>query len=87
MELKTTMCYSALMSMLMQGEKFQKAVNAFTSSAPNFKEEGFIGYIEVHVTFQIKDLACFSELYESSYIFPTERAKWYAALKNNFTWK
>lgn len=87
MELSTTMCYSALMSMLVQGEKFQRAVSKFTSSAPNFEHEGFNGYIEVSVTFYIKDITLFAQLWESGYVYPTERSKWFSAIKNNFTWK
>jgi hypothetical protein len=87
MELKTKMCYSTLMSMLAQGAKFQQAIQKFTSSAPNFDGEGFNGYIEVEVIFYIKDLKLFSEIYEAGYVYPSERSKWYNAIKNNFTWK
>ena len=75
------------MSMLAQGEKFQKAITRFTATTPDFENEGFKGYIEVNVIFDIKDIKLFAELWESSYIFPSEKSLWYQSIKNNFTWE
>ena len=82
MNIEVTMCYSQLMSMLLQPEEFSKAVTKFTSSSPNIEHEGMNGYMETVVKFEVKSLADFSKLYERSYTFPTDRTKWYYTVRN-----
>lgn len=82
MNIEVTMCYSQLMSMLLQPEEFSKAIVRYTSSAPNIEHEGMNGYMETVVKFEVKNLAEFSKLYDGSYIFPSDRAKWYHTVRN-----
>lgn len=82
MKLITKMCHTHLMSMLFWPEKFQKAIASYTSTAPDFEGEGFNGYMEVEVEFEIRDLEAFAQLYHASYKLPSDRAQWYHNIKN-----
>ena len=83
MKLETVMCHATLMSMLLRPEEMQHAVYSYTATAPDIQAEGFNGYMETKVTFEIKDLERFSSLYKSAYVFPSDRTKWYYTVKNN----
>lgn len=83
MKLSLTTCYSHLLFMLMHGDKFEQAVTSFKSSAPNFTGEGFNGYIEVSVEFEIKNLTVFAELFSAWYDSP-RRSEFYADIKGKY---
>jgi hypothetical protein len=82
MKLQTKMCHTQLMSMLMVPAKFQRAITKFSSTAPDVDNEGFTGYMEVDVVFDIKDIQAFTELFQDSYVFPSDRVEFYHKLKN-----
>ena len=81
MQVKITMCHSNLMSILLQPEEFQVCVSSYTATSPDVAMEGMNGYMETIVTFEVKDLVRFGKLYEASYVFPSDRSKWYASVK------
>lgn len=83
MKLKTVVCHTHLMSMLLQPEKFQNAITSYTASSPDVANEGFNGYMEVTVEFCIKDLAKFTALYDESRVFPSDRAAWYNVIRSS----
>lgn len=85
MKLEVVMCHSSLMSMLLRPEEFEQAVISYTATAPDVTNEGFAGYMETKVVFNIKDLERFSKLYSSSYTYPSDRSAWYYKVKNAFT--
>lgn len=82
MKLTCTMCHSHLMSMLLQPEKFQRAVRKYTATGPDIQYEGIAGYMETGVEFDIASLKEFTELFEDSYTYPSNRTEWYNAIKN-----
>ena len=82
MQVKITMCHSHLMSMLLSPAEFQVCVTSYSATSPDMGLEGMNGYMETIVTFEVKDLVRFSKLYESSYVFPSDRSKWYGTVKN-----
>lgn len=84
MKLEVVMCHSSLMSMLLRPEEFEQAVHSYTATAPDVQHEGFAGYMETKVSFEIKDLERFSKLYSSSYTYPSDRSAWYYKVKNGF---
>ena len=84
MKLEMLMCHATLMSMLLRPEEMQRAVYSYTATAPDVQNEGFTGYMETKVTFEIKDLEQFSKLYKSAYAYPSNRSKWYYMVKNRF---
>lgn len=81
MNLTTSMCHAHLMWMLSQPQKFEQAIREYSASSPNFRSEGFNGYIETTVIFEIADIANFSKLYNEYYSLPDDmRSKWYSSL-------
>lgn len=84
MKLEVIMCHASLMSMLLRPEEMQNAVHSYSATAPDIQNEGFNGYMETKVTFEIKDLDVFSKLYKSSYVYPSDRTKWYYKVKSCF---
>jgi len=70
MKILVTTCYSHLLYMILQGEKFQHAVYKYSSSSPDFQHEGVLGYVEVKLDIDIKNLESFAELWSSWYIAP-----------------
>lgn len=82
MKLEVVMCHASLMSMLLDPENFSKAVTSFEATSPDMQCEGFNGYMEVKVKFMIKDLDAFNTLWKKSYIFPSDRTKWYHTIKS-----
>ena len=83
MKFEVTLCHSHLLSMLMMPEELQRAVVNYTATSPDMDGEGFNGYMEVKATFSIKDLEAFNDLWKKSYIYPSDRAEWYAFIKQN----
>jgi hypothetical protein len=63
-------------------EKFQQAVSEYKSTAPDYANEGFNGYMEVDVEFSIRDLERFAHLYSESYKLPSDRSEWYHKIRN-----
>lgn len=63
MEIKTSMCYSHLLFMLFDTKLVADSIYSFEVKRPDVESEGYHGYIETLVTFQIKDLEKFVELY------------------------
>lgn len=82
MKFEAVMCHTHLMSMLLMPEQFQCAVDSYTATSPDVKNEGFNGYMEVRATFQVRDLVLFSDLWKKSYVYPSDRSAWYAFIKN-----
>lgn len=82
MKLEATLCQSHLLSMLLMPETFSKAVSKYEATSPDMSAEGFNGYMEVKATFYIKDISAFSDLWDSAYIFPSDRSKWYHQVKS-----
>lgn len=78
MVITTNMCHSRLMIMLLHPEMFQDAVTKYEATAPDFYNEGFAGYMSVDVTFHVKNLESFTELYEKSYRLPSDSSEWYS---------
>ena len=68
--------------MLMLPELFQRAVSKYTATAPDVEHEGFTGYMETKVTFELRDLEQFNVLWQKSYVFPSDRAQWYHFIRN-----
>jgi hypothetical protein len=68
--------------MLLQPEKLEACVKSYKAKAPLVSMEGMIGYMETEVEFDIKSLKEFTELYESSYTYPSDRCQWYHTVKN-----
>ena len=83
MKLEVTMCHATLMSMLLRPEEMERAVYSYTATSPDVQNEGFTGYMETKVTFEIKDIERFTSLYTSAYIYPSDRTEWYHRVKNN----
>lgn len=66
MKLLTTTCYSRILYLLTAGRLFSEAVNSLKiTSSPDFKAEGFNGFIETTVEIEIKDLKKFTDIWES----------------------
>ncbi len=63
MELKESMCHCHLLWMLAQPELFERAVERYSASTPEVSAEGMAGYMLTNVTFHIRDIAKFSDLY------------------------
>ena len=83
MKLSVTTCYSHILFMQLQGEKFADAIRSVKMSAPNFGAEGFNGYIEVTAEFEIKSLATFTEIYNAWYTY-SKRSEFYADIKGKY---
>lgn len=82
MEITTTMCYSQLMTMLLHPKEFSDCVRSFTSSSPDIANEGFNGYMETKVTFNVVDVVAFAALHQKSYVMPSDRTKWYHIVRD-----
>ena len=83
MKFETLMCHTHLVSMMLMPELLERAVSAYTSTAPDVEHEGFNGYMEVKVTFTLRDLDAFNELWNKSRVYPSERSDWYYFIRNN----
>lgn len=83
MKLSVTTCYSHILFMQLHGEKFANAICFAKISSPNFDAEGFNGYIEVTAEFEIKNLATFTEIYNSWYAYP-KRSEFYADIRGRY---
>jgi hypothetical protein len=82
MKFEATICHTHLMSMLLMPEQFQRAISSYTATSPDVANEGFNGYMEVKVSFVVRDLEAFTELYKQGYVFPSDRSQWYQFIKN-----
>lgn len=82
MEVVMTMCHSQLMTMLLHPKEFSECVISFTATAPDIDNEGFAGYMETRVSFNVTDLVAFAALHQKSYVFPSDRTQWYHAVLN-----
>lgn len=65
MKLEITCSYSRLIYFLSAGEILERAITNITFNTPSFSHEGLNGYIETKVVFTIKDLAVFTNIWES----------------------
>ena len=70
MKLTVKTCYSHLLYMQLQGAEFADAVESFTCNRPDFKGEGFNGYIEVDLSINIRNLQTFSKIWYEWYSSP-----------------
>ena len=70
MKLIVKTCYSHVLYMQMQGKDFADAIESFSCNRPNLEAEGFNGYIEVEVIFNIRNLQTFSKIWHSWYASP-----------------
>ncbi len=82
MKFDAKMCHTHLLSMLMMPKKFQQAIQSYSATAPDVENEGFNGYMETNVTFIVKDLDMFSALWKESYVYPSDRQRWYHMICN-----
>lgn len=83
MKLKTKLCYSHLVHLMLSGEEYYSAV-ATTNiiRGPAFDTEGIAGYIETEVEFGIKDISRFAKIWDSWYSLSLEqRNKYYGMAK------
>ena len=69
--------------MMLMPELLQRATTSYTSTSPDMKNEEFLGYMEIKATFVVRDLEAFNELWNKSYVYPSERADWYHFIKTN----
>lgn len=66
MKLTLNTCYSRLLFLMCTGEGFGKAVSSFKLlKGPYYDLEGFSGYIEVEVEFEVRDLTLFAKLWDN----------------------
>lgn len=68
--------------MLLQPEIFEECVHSYKSTAPAVRSEGMAGYMEIIVDFEIKSITRFSELFQSSYSYPSNSGKWYHMIRD-----
>lgn len=66
--------------MLLLPRLMERAVYRYEATTPDVQNEGMNGYVEVEVTFFIKDLKAFTELWEQAYVPPSKRPEWYRKL-------
>lgn len=83
MKIETTMCHSHLVSMMIMPELMERAITDYTATSPDIQGEGFNGYMDVRATFTIRDIDAFTELWNKSYVYPSDRAEWYKFVKDN----
>lgn len=81
MKFQTLMCHSHLLSMLLMPDRFHRAVVSYQSTSPDMEHEGVSGYMEVNVTFTLRDLQEFGKLWDDSRVYPADRAEWYHGIK------
>jgi hypothetical protein len=70
------------MLMLLQPEQMERAVVSYTSTAPAINMEGVSGFMEVEVTFYIRELTEFIKLWEGSRAYYDKRSDWYYTVRN-----
>jgi hypothetical protein len=81
MKVEIEMCYSHLIAMLLLPEEVYEAISSFTCTTPDMKAEVFNGFMATQCTFMVKDLNKFAKLWDKSYVYPSDRAKWYNKIK------
>jgi hypothetical protein len=72
-------CYSRLLYLQTRGVDFKRAVKETAIlKGPDFNGEGFNGYIECEVVFEIEQLDVFTKIWLEWYVLPdTVRTKYY----------
>jgi len=72
-------CYSHLLYIQTRGVDFKRAVKEIALlKGPDFSGEGFNGYIECEVVFEIEQLDVFTKIWLEWYVLPdTVRTKYY----------
>ena len=72
-------CYSHLLYLQTRGVDFKRAVKEMAIlKGPDFNREGFYGYIECEVVFEIEQLDVFTKIWLEWYVLPdTVRTKYY----------
>lgn len=80
MIIQDTTCYSHIIYMQLQGERYSRAIKSIFIEQPQFAHEGMVGCIETKVTFTIADLKTFSDLYNEWYSFE-RRSELYHSVK------
>ena len=81
MILKEKMCYSRLLYMMTQGERFSNAVITMRIlNGPCFANEGVLGYIETDVEFTINNLVVFTSIWEEYYKLSDDNRMRYRSL-------
>jgi hypothetical protein len=80
MKLTINTCYSRILYVMCSGESYSSAVFSMQIiKGPFHASEGLAGYIETVVEFHLKDLAKFTELWESWFKLPdTQRNQFYS---------
>lgn len=74
MRLTVNTCYSRVIWLMCSGPSFSAAVSKMNIiKGPYHDYEGIAGYIETEVEFEIKDLAKFTNLWESYYSLSDKR--------------
>lgn len=82
MKMDVVMCHSHLLSMLLQPELMEQAIEKYEAFSPDMRGEGFNGYMETCASFHIKNLDKFTELWNKSYKLPSDRSEWYHKIKS-----
>ena len=72
-------CYSHLLYIQTRGVDFKRSVKEMAIlKGPDFNGEGFNGYIECEVVFEIEQLDVFTKIWLEWYVLPdTVRTKYY----------
>lgn len=82
MKVIVKMCHSHLAAMILQPELLEQAVLSYQASAPQVTNEGWSGAMDTDVEWEVRDLEKFTALYNDSYVYPSDRSKWYSTVRN-----
>lgn len=63
MIIKDTICYTKLLEMLRRRE-FVESINSISFKKPDIENEGFNGFIETEVTFDVGNIETFAKCYK-----------------------
>ena len=76
-------CYTHLMWMLtFRPREFSEAVFKYECSSPEFNYEGMAGYVGCKMSFEIKDIALFSKIFNEWYS-AENRSEFYGQIVNS----
>lgn len=74
MKIEVTTCYSHVLWLLCAGPLLEQAIDKIEiTKSPAFSAEGIAGYIETQVCIHVKDLQCFTNLWNSFYSLSDKR--------------
>lgn len=82
MKVEQDMCFSQLLTMMMLPDKFYRCVKSYTATSPNMDGEGFNGFMQTKVTFEVTNLKMFAELVDMCYTTPSDRSVFYHLVRD-----